>query len=116
MADKTIALPVLGVGEIGDISGTVTTAGLSIAGRITVVALNAVTWTALPATPLAARNAITIQNESGIQIKLNYVTPGAYEGVSINDGGERFYNITDSIILYAKSASGTPSVTVEELS
>lgn len=114
MADEVINLPEM---SVGDINGTIKTSGLEIAGRVTVVALNAVTWTPLPAVALADRNAMTIQNSSGIQIKLNYDSGiVGYVGVVVNDGGERFYNITDSIVLYAKSASGTPSITVEELS
>ena len=34
--------------------------------------LNSSSWTALPSTPLTDRNAIAVQNESGINIKLNY--------------------------------------------
>jgi hypothetical protein len=46
----------------GTTSGTFTPSGLKVAGRISEVALNAVTWTALPATALTARNAIRVQN------------------------------------------------------
>lgn len=99
------------------VTGSLQTSGLETAGRITIVALNAVTWTALPATALTGRNAICLQNHSGIQVKLNY-DPGivGYVGIIVNDGGERYYDITDSIPIYAKSQSGTPSVIVEELS
>lgn len=91
--------------------------GLSIAGKITEVTLNTATWTALPATPLSNRNAITIQNPSGTEVKINFDnTVGTYTGIIIADGSERFYDITDSIIIYAKAQTGTPTVTVEELS
>jgi hypothetical protein len=110
VADKTIPLP-----NFGDITGEITTTGLTTSGLVTEVVLSSVSWTALPASPLAKRNAISIQNESGIKIKLNFATPAGFVGVSVNDGGERFYNITDQIIIYAKSASGTPTVTVEEV-
>jgi hypothetical protein len=114
MSTTVISLPEL---SVGDINGAIKTEGLSIAGLITEVQLNSATWTALPATPLALRNAICIQNESGIQIKIGYdnTEPG-YIGITINDGGERFYNITPDIIIYAKSEKQTPTVTVEELS
>ena len=98
-------------------SGTFTVSGLSVGGRVTEVALNAITWTALPATPLANRNAMAIQNESGIDIKLNYSSGvSGYVGVTVSGAnGERQYDISDEIILYGKSASGTPTITVEEL-
>lgn len=95
----------------------VTTSGLEIAGKVTEVALNSATWTALPATALANRNAICIQNPTGIEIKINYDNSVVgYVGVIIGPSGERYYDITDSIVIYAKSASGTPTVNVEELS
>jgi hypothetical protein len=86
-------------------------------GLTTVVALNTTSWTALPATPLAGRKAISVQNRSGIEIALNFspLTPG-YAGVLVPDGYERSYNISVAVILYAKASSGTPSVNVEELS
>jgi len=99
------------------VSGTFTPSGLNIAGRITQVTLNAVTWTALPATPLADRNALSIQNQSVIELKLHYdPTTVGYVGVTVPVNGERFYEITDNIIMYAKSASGTPTILIEELS
>jgi hypothetical protein len=97
--------------------GEIKTTGLSVAGRVTEVALNAVTWTALPPTPLDGRNAISIQNLSGTQIKINYdPTIATYTGVVMNNEAERFYDITDSIIIYAKAQAGTPTITIEELS
>ena len=97
-------------------SGSFTPSGLNVGGRVTEVALNATTWTALPAAPLANRNAIAIQNLSGIEIKLNYSDDVVgYVGVVVGSGSERAYDITDAIVLYAKSASGTPTITVEEL-
>lgn len=104
--------------EIGAGSSITTVpSGLTTAGRISEVAINSVTWTALPASPLAARNAMCIINDSAIEIKLNYssLVPG-YVGVTLSPNNQRFYDITDSIIIYAKAASGTPTLTVEELS
>ncbi len=103
------------------VGGTVITSssapsGLRTGGLVTVVALNSSTWTALPATPLSGRNAVAVQNYSGIEIKINYDTGVAgYVGMTVIDKSERQYDITDAIILYAKSASGTPSVNVEEI-
>lgn len=98
-------------------TGTFSPTGLNVAGLITEVTLNATTWSALPATALTNRNAISIQNQSDIEIKLNYDnTESGYVGVIVAAGGERFYDITDSIPIYAKSASGTPTIVVEEIS
>jgi len=91
--------------------------GLNVAGKITVVTLSAGSWTALPATPLTDRNAISMQNLSGIEVKVNYDnTESGYVGMVVANGSERFYDITDNVILYAKAASGMPTVTVEEIS
>ena len=101
---------------IGTVNGTLTQSGLSKGGRLTKVTLNAATWTALPATPLAGRNGLSIQNTSATQIVLDYVTTnGAYEGVIMNTSAERFYSITDAIIIYAKAQAGTPTIMIEEL-
>ena len=90
--------------------------GLNNGGLVTEVALNAASWTAIPATPLTDRNAISIQNLSGIDVKVNYVNTVGYVGMLIGSGNERFYDITDQIVIYARSASGTPTVVVEEIS
>jgi hypothetical protein len=97
-------------------SGTAQFTGLSTAGRITEVTLNSSTWTALPSSALSGRNGLGIQNRSGTEIKINYDNSvPTYTGVTIINGAERFYDITDSIIVYAKSASGTPTIVVEEI-
>ena len=91
--------------------------GLNNGGQITEVTLNSSTWTTLPSTPLTNRNAISIQNWSGSEIKINYDNGvSGYVGIVIPDGGERFYDIKDTILIYAKAASGTPTINVEELS
>lgn len=90
--------------------------GLSVEGKITIVSIDDSSWTALPATPLTNRNGLGIQNLSGQNIYINYDnTVVGFEGILIPDGAERFYNITDSIVIYAKSGSGAVGVTVEEL-
>ena len=99
------------------LTGSLTPSGLRVGGLITQVTLNAVTWTALPATPLVQRNAIAIQNISAVEIKLQYdpATVG-YVGVVVPVGGERQYDITDTIIIYAKASAGAPIIVVEEIS
>lgn len=97
--------------------GTFSPTGLNIAGRVTEVVLNDATWTALPATALTSRNAISVQNQSTTAVKVNYDNSvSGYVGMLIPAGGERFYDITDSIVMYAKSESGTPTIVVEEIS
>ena len=94
-----------------------TPSGLTTAGRVTEVQLNSSSWVALPPSPLLNRNAICIQNASGIEIKINYDNAVAtYTGIIVPAGGQRYYDITDSIVIYAKSLSGTPTVTIEEIS
>lgn len=96
--------------------GTIRPAGLNIGGRVTEVTLNDTTWVALPSTPLAQRNALAIQNVSGVEMKVNYSSGIAgYEGIVIADGNERSYQISDTIIVYGKSALGSITVNVEEL-
>lgn len=98
------------------ITGSISPSGLKIGGLITEVLLNAATWTALPASPLLERNALSLQNYSGVEIKVNYspAVPG-YIGMVVPTGGERQYDISDGIILYAKASAGAPTVTVEEI-
>lgn len=94
--------------------------GLSRAGRYTEVELVAGEWRPLPATPLADRNAISIQNYSGVDIKVNYaefaLSSTAWIGSIIKDSVERFYDIKDFIVLYGQPETGTVIVGSEELS
>lgn len=104
-----------------NVTGTITATpgGLTVGGLITEVTLSSAAWTALPPTALVGRNQMSIQNISGIEIKINYNSfsplPGTYSGTTISSGSERHYLVQDSIIIYAKSASGTPTIQVEEL-
>ena len=101
---------------VGAIEASFAPSGLRIGGKITIMSINASTWTKIPAIPLPDRNAISIQNYSGSEIKINYTdSVGGYVGVAIPDKGERFYDITETIELYAKSESGVVSITVEEI-
>lgn len=97
-------------------TGTFRLSGLTVGGKITEVTLAAGVWTPLPATALENRNALGVQNQSATEIKLNYdpLTPG-YTGILVASGAERYYDITDSIILYAKPIAGSPTIVVEEL-
>lgn len=98
-------------------TGTFSPSGLSIAGRITVVSIDNLTWTPLPPVALVNRNALAIQNTSGQEIIINYVnTNPGYVGVKIVNNGERGYDIKDTIIIYAKSSLSACTIQVEELS
>jgi len=100
----------------GEVTGSFRPAGLTIGGRLSFVTLSDSSWTALPVAALANRNAISIQNTSGVEIKLDYVnTEPTFKGLTVGSGNERFYSISDSIIIYAKAASGTPEILIEEL-
>jgi hypothetical protein len=98
------------------VEGTIQTSGLTIGGRVSTVSINDTTWTALPAVALANRNAVAIQNYSGQTVKLNYNnTVSGFDGVILQDSNERYYDISDTILLYAKCSSGTVSIVVEEI-
>ena len=93
--------------------------GLKNAGRHTQVTVNDSAWTALPSTPLSDRNAMAIQNNSTTSnVKINYGNAiSGYVGMTIRkNGGERQYDIKDTIVLYAKAESGTVTLDIEELS
>jgi hypothetical protein len=97
-------------------TGTFTQHGLNTGGLVTEVTINNTTWTALPATPLASRNAICVQNLSGQEIKINYSSSiSGYVGVVVANGLERSYDITGAIVLYAKSKTSSCTVNVEEI-
>jgi len=98
------------------VTGSLGLTGLSVGGLVTEVTLNSTTWTELPAAALHNRNALSIQNSSIVNIKLNYsdTVPG-FVGVLLTPGAERMYAITDTILIYAKTESGTHTITVEEL-
>lgn len=101
----------------GTLTGAISPSGLKNGGKVTEVTVNPTTWTALPPTALTARNALAIQNRSGVEIKVNYDSGIAgYIGMVVADGSERTYDITDAIPLYGKSSSGNAVLFVEEIS
>ena len=108
------------IGSNVNVSGQVEArpVGLNIGGKITVFTIDDTTWWPLPATALTQRNALSVQNTSGSTIKINYDnTTVGWVGVTINSGSERFYSISENVILYAKAApaSGTITIQTEEL-
>lgn len=113
MSDKVIPLPEL---SVGDINGTVKTSGLETEGKITEIPVTD-SWVALPSTALVDRNAMTIQNQGGSDVKLGYLGAGGYVGVLVASLSERFYNITDGITIYARCDTGeSTTLVIEELS
>lgn len=102
----------------GTVTGTFQPTGLTTAGRVSIVTINQTTWTALPTTPLTARNAINVQNMNTQTVKVNYDnTTVGYVGMTIFvSGGERQYAITPSIVIYAKSETSSCDLNIEELS
>jgi hypothetical protein len=102
---------------LDNLNVTVSQTSLHGSGIVTDVTLNDATWTALPPTPLVGRSAVAVQNNSGQSVKINYdnTEPG-FVGVLLPDGQDRFYDISDQIVQYAKSSSGAAVIQVEELS
>jgi hypothetical protein len=107
-----------GAGGVPEVSGLLQTAGLRVAGKTSQVTLNDSSWVPLPNTPLINRNAISIQNFSGTGIKLTFNPLDGSHGYLVTNGSERYYDISDQIIVYGRTVAGGGSVTiiVEELS
>lgn len=103
-------------GDELQIEGEFSASGLQNAGRHSLVTINDSGWTALPATPLSDRNAIAIQNNSNVDIKVNFTTSVGFVGMTIKPGAERTYDIKDTILIYGRSFSGNVDIDVEELS
>ena len=102
---------------LGSIQADLTPSGLRNGGKITVVTLGDSVWTPLPLAALSDRNAMSIQNLSDVNIKINYDnTVSGYIGIEIKAGFERYYDIKDTITIYARTESGSAQVVVEELS
>ena len=102
---------------VGNLTGSFSPSGLTIAGEFTQVSINDTGWTLVPATALTDRNQINIQNFTGFEVKIRFDNTGGYLGMRIPDSSERFYQITESILIYARAESGAGTVTldVEEL-
>ena len=99
----------------GSVTGEFTPSGLKDGGLYTAVTIDDSSWTALPATALTGRNQINIQNFTGFEIKINHKNTGGYanNGMRIVDSSERFYQITDALVIYARAESGAGSVVLD---
>jgi len=104
---------------IGEVTGTFTPGGLQAEGKYTAVDIDDTSWTVIPTVAQTDRNQINIQNFTGFEVKINHTGAGAYvnNGMRIPDQSERFYQITDALVVYARAASGSGTVKldVEEL-
>ncbi len=89
--------------------------GLTIGGKNTLITLVDSGWTKLPATNLTSRNTIGIQNNSLVDIAINFVASGIVtDNWQLGPGGEFFTDITDGIDLFGRSSSGSATVIVLE--
>jgi len=103
---------------VEEIDGTLRPAGLDLGGLITVIALDATAWVAMPATPLNERKNIAIQNQSGNgnKVLFNYKNDAPLtDGWIINDGGFKSVLLDNNVIVYCKMQSGTGQVVVDEV-
>lgn len=82
-------------------------------GKITIVNINANSWTPLPSVARSGRVSISIQNLSGFPIALNYDTPAGFIGKIYEDGTEIVRDIKDDLIIYAKASPDITTATVE---
>lgn len=98
--------------------GEMQISGLSVGGRVQVIALDDTAWVALPSSALANRNTVIIQNQSGNGnvILLNYSPTAPFsEGFRIEDGGYRGTGLTGSVTLYGRMLNGSGIACVEEI-
>jgi hypothetical protein len=81
-----------------------------------VVALDDTSWTPLPATALASRKTMAVQNQSGpgSMVILNFTGIGV-DGWRVPNNSSKVLSVGDSIIVYGRMISGSGSVLVEEL-
>ena len=121
--EPAVAFRTINVDEFGEIYDSanpipvqvVSTVPINQGGKTTVVAIDNLTWTALPPASLAARRFFSVQNRTGQEIKVNFDnTAVGYVGVAIDTGTDRFYDNGPAII-YAKSSTSACSLVVEEL-
>jgi hypothetical protein len=102
----------------GSVTSTPGGGGVSSGVTTEVTTVNDAGWVAVPPTATAGRAGFSIQNQSGVQIKINFGTPAGYVGVILENGGERFYDANDTAVIYARSVGGSGTISgiiIEEL-
>jgi hypothetical protein len=118
-----VALDVNVMGGTSTVTGTLSISGLNIAGRNTTMNVPD-TATAIPATPLTDRNAITVTNLSGVDTLYvgfdSSVTADSVIGTTSGFpvGPQQGFNldITENVILYAIAPTGkTIKIIITEL-
>lgn len=101
-----------------NLKGEFSQSGLKTGGLMTKTELTDSEWRPLPATPLPGRNAIRIQNQSGVLMYMNYDDSApAGEGIEVAADDSEMKDITDTVLIYGRlvSGGGTKSVMVEEI-
>lgn len=85
-------------------------------GKTSSVSIDETAWFLLPAVPEGTRKGLSIQNYSGSPILINFSnTALATLGVTIENTGDRFYNIQAAIYARRKTGVGAITIIVEEL-
>lgn len=117
-ADKRIRTRITNsTSERVPVDGSFSPSGLKNSGLHTEVSINDSTWVALPSTALTDRNAIAVQNNTNVVVYINHSNSATIQtGMRIQPGGERTYDIKDTIVIYGMSDSGNQTLDVEELS
>ena len=108
----------------GAVTGSFSPSGLTVKGITTKVLVPSASWVKLERSgtstptgtgPLADRNSITVQNQSGVDMKIRLeLEDTTYTGVLMKDGGSRYYDVTDDIDVFIRAASGTDNVAILE--
>jgi len=110
-----------------NVVGQITPRGLYTAGQVTKIPLDDTSWTPLERSaltiptglgPLSGKNSMSIQNRSKKDMLLQYDNTNSDDSVAIlvKAGSERFYDIEGTIVIYAKTVSGSADIILEELS
>lgn len=85
-------------------------------GKTSEVVIDETDWFLLPSAPEATRVGLGIQNYTGVPILVTLTnTLAANKGTTIEDKGERFYDIKAPVWARRKTGSGPISLIVEEL-
>lgn len=85
-------------------------------GKTSAVVIDETDWFLLPAVPEGTRKGLGLQNYSGVAILVSLTdTNPSNVGVTVEDRGERFYDIQAPVYARRKSGSGSITLIVEEL-
>ena len=102
------------------ITGEVTSvSGGHKAGKETQMTIDDTQWWPIPATAMVGRAGVGMQNEETVaskKFRVNFDNTAPFVGTIVYAYGERFYQIDESVIIYAKAFPGeTILLNVEEL-